>query len=139
MNRKPQPADSWWSAHAASCNGEFVKIAGDAPKEPTSKKRPLNEIGKESKTPTNTPTQKESKTETQTQTQSETEKKKPFFPAPKIYTCVNCESFRTPNLDELNRHLDSCLGNSKRNESVNKRHDKTDDSKDCNVIDLTKE
>ena len=27
MNRKPQPADSWWSSHQFSCNGTFIKVS----------------------------------------------------------------------------------------------------------------
>ncbi len=27
MNRKPQPADSWWKDHQRYCGGEFIKIS----------------------------------------------------------------------------------------------------------------
>lgn len=31
MNRKPQPADSWWKAHQATCNGTFIKVSEPEP------------------------------------------------------------------------------------------------------------
>lgn len=114
MNRKPQPADPWWSAHAATCNGQFIKVSGDSVEKQRSeggdKKRTLEE----------------------SQTEQKETTKKPFFPAPKIYTCVNCESFRTPNLGELHLHLDNCL-------AVIDKTKQEIESRECKVIDLTRE
>ncbi|KAI9217084.1 SprT-like family-domain-containing protein [Blastocladiella britannica] len=31
MNRPPQPADSWWQRHLASCGGTYTKISGPEP------------------------------------------------------------------------------------------------------------
>lgn len=118
MNRKPQPADSWWSAHAATCNGQFIKVSGDS----VEKQRSEGGDKKYNKKRTREDSQTEQKETT----------KKPFFPAPKIYTCVNCESFRTPNLDEIHLHLDNCLT------VIDKTDCKKEDEK-CKVIDLTKE
>ncbi len=84
MNRPPQPADSWWPTHKASCSGQFIKV--DEPKTGKTK------TGKTEESSVKMPTKAVS-----------------FFPAPKIYCCVSCEKFRTPQLDELNAHLDQCL------------------------------
>ena len=38
MNRKPQPADKWFSDHKRTCGGEFVKVS----EPPQSKKAQKN-------------------------------------------------------------------------------------------------
>ncbi|CAN8076189.1 unnamed protein product [Agarophyton chilense] len=49
MNRAPAPTDYWWSSHARSCAGVFVKIAGPERK-PKSKRAPkLGAIGVDDK------------------------------------------------------------------------------------------
>lgn len=116
MNRKPQPADSWWSSHQASCSGTFIKVS-----EPENFKKVTKEINKSS-----TDTKRKGRTwsEADTSTTStsssakastiKTEQPKltDFFQREvpsKDLSCVNCSNYKTISLRELNEHLDSCL------------------------------
>ena len=47
MNRKPQPADSWWKENQRYCGGEFIKIS-----EPENSKKGTLKNGKSFKTNT---------------------------------------------------------------------------------------
>ncbi len=112
MNRKPQPADSWWSTHQSSCNGTFVKIT--EPERINNEKSSNTPFSGKGRTCSSEPTTKAvdffKKTKTGTKTESTRLK------------CVNCPNFETESLQELNDHLDSCLN---------------DDNKSKSVIDLT--
>lgn len=99
MNRPPQPADSWWAAHAASCPGRFVRVNeyGEPVMAESGKRRRDTDSGISGG-----------------KVRTDNRKITLFFPAstaaaPRIYTCVSCDQFRTPKLDELNSHLDECL------------------------------
>lgn len=98
MNRKPQPADSWWSSHQASCNGTFIKISEpkEKEKEKESSKTPFKGKGRTWSGPSNV---------------ADFFKKVKVKDEPNLtkLKCVNCSGFETESLQELNNHLDSCL------------------------------
>lgn len=93
MNRKPQPADSWWSTHQSSCNGTFIKITEpDSETEHKEKENPFKGKGR-------------------TCSESEPTRKLTDFFKKKTerLKCINCPNFETESLQELNDHLDFCL------------------------------
>lgn len=99
MNRKPQPADFWWSSHQASCNGAFEKVSEtniEVAKKETEKFKGKGRTWSNTQPPAK-PAAKE----------TEFFKKKEVEP-PK-FKCVNCTNYVTESLRELNEHLDICL------------------------------
>ena len=94
MNRKPQPADSWWSSHQTTCNGTFEKLAD-----------PLKADDKF-----------KGKGRTWSSIQPKNAKVSEFFnrksteeSSTSSLKCVNCTEYETESLRELNEHLDACL------------------------------
>lgn len=126
MNRKPQPADSWWSTHQNSCNGTFEKISGpDSKMNFKVKAKPEIVIKSDSRT-------NNIKTDTKIESQpfkgkgrtwSEFNFLEPplvcmkakvsnFFAknhSKSLLMCINCSNFKTDSLKDLNEHLDICL------------------------------
>lgn len=47
-NRPPQPHDFWWSKHAASCDGKFVKIEGPEKNDKTKEKKGKTDVKEKS-------------------------------------------------------------------------------------------
>ena len=118
MNRPPQPADSWYSMHAATCTGRFVKVEGDvfigkkSAGKLEGKKKAIKENDKlnpNATASTSTSIATSASTSTPMATPMATNQSKLNF-CPKIYTCVACEQFRTPSLEALNAHLDTNCG-----------------------------
>lgn len=131
MNRKPQPADSWWPTHQNSCNGMFIKISGPAAKvisKVKDKDKPKIETGTMINNETaNIKTGALSQSQLfqgKGRTWSESNslkssaefkniKKIPNFFAKNdskiMLKCVNCSSYKTDSLKDLNEHLDICL------------------------------
>ena len=100
MNRKPQPADSWWSSHQSTCNGTFEKVS----EAPEIKKEPetANKFKGKGRTWSDLDKNENSKVA------GFFKKKTPL----ESFKCVNCTKFETKSLEELNEHLDVCLINS---------------------------
>lgn len=115
MNRKPQPADSWWKSHQASCNGTFIKVS-----EPEKVKSGEFKAEK-SLASSNASFKGKGRTWSEAQENDSSSKITDFFkkpiPSPEsassekmsILTCVNCTKYQTESLNELNEHLDICL------------------------------
>lgn len=115
MNRKPQPADSWWKIHQTSCNGTFIKVSEP---EPTKEKSKTEE--KDSSVPS---FKGKGRTWSETQSSESSSKITEYFKKsattdnnqiekvaiPIKFTCVNCTKYETESLKELNEHLDICL------------------------------
>ena len=105
MNRKPQPADSWWKTHQATCNGTFIKVSEPeiCNKEMKSEEKQAASVFKG-----NGRTWSES-----FESESTPSKITDFFKKPtnkKVeMICVNCSKYKTESLKELNEHLDDCL------------------------------
>lgn len=123
MNRKPQPADSWWKAHQSTCNGTFIKVS-----EPETTKKESKKAADEDQTGKQSLQTFKGKGRTWSESfESESTPKKitEFFKKPttssdskevmevevksKVITCVNCTKYKTESLKELNEHLDICL------------------------------
>jgi len=109
MNRKPQPADSWWRTHQASCNGSFIKISGPELKDQTSLPSENNKNSKDlasfkgkGRTWSEIPP---------SSTHPDIVKITSFFKkaTKEKFTCINCAFYCTESLEDLNIHLDSCL------------------------------
>lgn len=115
MNRKPQPADSWWKSHQASCNGTFIKVS-----EP--EKLKSSEVQSEkSLASSNSSFKGKGRTWSESQASDSSLKITDFFKKPitspenvssekrSVLNCVNCTKYQTESLNELNEHLDICL------------------------------
>lgn len=137
MNRKPQPADSWWPAHQNSCDGTFIKISEPDNKiilkgknKDKDKSKSLIDIGIKVNVDTTKTT--ETKVESHPLSQSFQGKGRTwsesnssessagfknikitnFFSkndSKSVLNCVNCSSYKTESLKDLNEHLDICL------------------------------
>lgn len=114
MNRKPQPADSWWSTHQATCNGTFEKISGEVKKESATVIEPVNKFKGKGRTWSNLQDSTSTKV-------TEFFKKKPSASEvpQEPFKCVNCTDFETKSLLELNEHLDICLTLPKKKFTIN--------------------
>jgi hypothetical protein len=118
MNRKPQPADSWWKTHQSTCNGKFIKVS-----EPETIKKEMKaedgQVGKQSHTSFKGKgrTWSESLASTSESTPKITEffkksvasENKEIAVISSKLICVNCTKYETESLKELNDHLDICL------------------------------
>lgn len=106
MNRKPQPADSWWSSHQATCNGTFEKISEESG-DKVKKDEP--ELSRNNKFKGKGRTWSEIHPNTTKMTEFFKKKTLPAEQASQKLKCVNCTKFETESLRELNDHLDDCL------------------------------
>jgi hypothetical protein len=109
MNRKPQPADSWWKAHQASCSGSFIKISGPEMSKDKDKDKITDKL--EGCSSSKSEGCSSFKGKGRTWSEGETIKITSFFKKVKEtpLKCVNCTMYCTDSLEELNVHLDSCL------------------------------
>ena len=129
MNRKPQPADSWWPAHQNSCNGTFIKISEPDNKinlKGKNKDKDKSLIGINIKVNVDASKTTRTKIESHSHSLSQTfqgkgrtwfvdnlESSANFFSkkndSKSVLKCVNCSSYATESLKDLNEHLDICL------------------------------
>lgn len=111
MNRKPQPADSWWANHQATCGGTFEKVS--EPKDASSLTKSSSEKSKYSG--------KGRTWSESTATKDKNAKVTDFFEkkivtefedekcTEQCWVCFNCHKFKTDSLTKFNDHLDFCL------------------------------
>lgn len=117
MNRKPQPADSWWKTHQATCNGTFIKVS--EPETTNKKETKAEEAGQTGKQSLPAAFKGKGRTWSESLASESTPKITEFFKKPTttseskkeltLLTCVNCTKYETESLRDLNEHLDICL------------------------------
>ena len=116
MNRRPQPADSWWSAHAAACTGSFIKVDAEQANEPASSTfkgapRSWSETEPQAKGPCLGPTSLRplnSKITAFFDVASEAKKARSNGPSPSagsVLTCPLCGAFSSSSAMAIDQHI----------------------------------